>query len=198
MDYHHGPSEVEADYIRRAVAAVQAVTGTRSLGWYTGRTSPRTRALVVAEGGFLYYSDAYHDDLPHWTLVGGRDHLVVPYSFDANDMRFASTPGFTRADDFAAHLIDTFDQLYAEGETVPKMMSVGLHCRLAGRPARTLALRRFVEHVLAHDAVWVARRVDIARHWAVTHPPPPGATSDDPGGDRRELGLQRALIRRRG
>ena len=105
MDYHHGPSEVEADYIRRAVAAVQAVTGTRSLGWYTGRTSPRTRALVVAEGGFLYYSDAYHDDLPHWTLVGGRDHLVVPYSFDANDMRFASTPGFTRADDFAAHLI---------------------------------------------------------------------------------------------
>ncbi|MDE3203627.1 MAG: allantoinase PuuE [Acidobacteriota bacterium] len=177
VDYQHVPADVETDHIRRAVAAVEAVTGTRPLGWYTGRTSPRTRALVVAEGGFLYDSDAYNDDLPYWTRVGDRDHLVVPYSFDSNDMRFATTPGFTRPDDFSAHLIDTFDQLYAEGETAPKMMSVGLHCRLAGRPARTLALRRFVEHVLAHDAVWVARRVDIARHWAATHPPALPGTS---------------------
>jgi allantoinase len=127
---------------------------------------------VVEEGGFLYDSDAYNDDLPYWVRTAGRDHLVIPYSLDANDMRFVTSPGFDGTGSFYEYLCDTFDQLYVEGEHAPKMMSVGLHCRLAGRPGRTRALQRFLDHVAAHDDVWVTRRVDIARHWASLHPAP--------------------------
>ena len=176
IDYQAVDPDTEADHIRRGVEAVAAVTGSHPLGWYTGRTSPRTRQLVVAEGGFLYDSDAYNDDLPYWVPVDGGHHLVVPYTLDVNDMRFATSPGFTRPDDFLACLVDTFDQLYEEGADAPKMMSVGLHCRLAGRPARAAALRRFLDHVAAHDQVWIARRGDIARHWAEHHPPSPAAS----------------------
>ena len=140
------------------------------LGWYTGRTGPNTRRLVVEEGGFLYDADDYSDDLPFWTAVSARPHLVVPYTLDANDMRFATPQGFNSGDQFYAYLRDTFDVLYAEGAHTPRMMSIGLHCRLVGRPGRFAALQRFVDHVLAHDAVWCCRRIDIARHWRAHHP----------------------------
>ncbi len=148
------------------------VAGSRPLGWYTGRTSPNTRALVVEEGGFLYDADDYNDDLPYWTTVGEQPHLVVPYTLDANDMRFASPQGFNSGDQFFAYLRDTFDVLYAEGERTPRMMSIGLHCRLVGRPGRFAALARFVDHVVSHDRVWVSRKIDVARHWREHHPYP--------------------------
>ena len=138
----------------------------------TGRTSERTRSLVVEEGGFLYDADDYSDDLPFLTEVNGHAHLVIPYTLDNNDMKFAVPPGFTSGDGFFNYLKDAFDVLHAEGETAPRMMSIGLHCRLAGRPGRAAALARFMDHVLAHDDVWVCRRVDIARHWRETHPYP--------------------------
>jgi allantoinase len=172
IDYQHVDGDTERADIRRTVDAITAATGVRPSGWYTGRSSPRTRTLVVEEGGFLYDSDAYNDDLPYWVRAAGRDHLVVPYSLDANDMRFVTSPGFDSTGSFYEYLCDTFDQLYAEGEHAPKMMSVGLHCRLAGRPGRTWALRRFLDHVAGHDGVWVTRRVDIARHWLAHHPAP--------------------------
>jgi len=164
----HVPSEAQ----RRAIEALTAAAGTRPLGWYTGRTSPNTRALVVDEGGFLYDADDYNDDLPYWTVVGGREHLVVPYTLDANDMRFASMQGFNSGDQFFAYLRDSFDVLYAEGAHTPRMMSIGLHCRLVGRPGRFAALQRFVDHVQAHERVWVCRKVDVARHWRERHPFP--------------------------
>ena len=146
------------------------LTGSRPLGWYTGRRSPNTRRLVVEEGGFLYDADAYDDDLPYWTQVSGKPHLVVPYTLDNNDMKFALPGGFATGDEWLAYVRDAFDHLYAEGVDHPKMMSIGLHMRLMGRPGRAAALAHFLDHVARHDRVWVCRRVDIARHWIAHHP----------------------------
>jgi allantoinase len=156
-----------------AVELLTAVSGQAPLGWYTGRDSPRTRRLVVEHGGFLYDSDSYSDDLPYWVDVDGSRHLVVPYALDTNDMRFATAAGFNSGTQFYDYLKDAFDVLHAEGATSPKMLSVGLHCRIAGRPGRTAALERFVQYVTDHDDVWVPRRMDIARHWHDHHSPPP-------------------------
>lgn len=171
IDYQFIDAETERQHIALAAAAIEKLTGERPLGWYTGRDSPDTRRLLVEHGGFLYDADSYADDLPYWQRVAGRDHLVVPYSLDCNDMRFATPAGFATGEDFFTHLRDAFDCLYREGDGAPKMMSVGLHCRLAGRPARAAALERFLDHVQRHDRVWICRRVDIARHWIEQHPP---------------------------
>ena len=168
IDHQFMPEAEERDEIARAIEIHTAVSGNRPLGWYTGRDSPNTRRLVVEAGGFLYDADAYNDDLPYWH-PDFEDHLVIPYTLDANDMRFATPQGFNTADHFFTYLRDTFDCLYAEGEHAPKMMSVGLHCRLAGRPGRAVAVRRFLEHVLARERVWLCRRVDIAQHWHNHH-----------------------------
>ena len=170
IDYQEVPEALEREHLQRAVEIIRDLTGERPLGWYTGRTGPNTRRLVVEEGGFLYDADDYNDDLPFWTEVAGRPHLVVPYTLDANDMRFATAQGFNSGDQFFAYLRDAFDVLYAEGAHAPRMMSVGLHCRLAGRPGRFAAVRRFLDHVLAHEQVWCCRRIDIARHWREHHP----------------------------
>ena len=171
IDYQHVSEDVEREHMRRAIETIERMTGNRPLGWYTGRVSANTRRLVVEDGGFLYDADSYADDLPYWEQVGGRPHLVVPYTLDANDMRFATAQGFNSGDQFFAYLRDTFDVLYAEGGTTPRMMSVGLHCRLAGRPGRIAALTRFLDHVGSHDRVWMCRRADIAQHWLARHPP---------------------------
>ncbi len=170
IDYQFVDEAEEREHIRLAVENIARVTGTRPLGWYTGRTGPNTRRLVAEHGGFLYDADAYNDDLPYWELVDGAPQLIVPYTLDANDMRFATAQGFNTGDQFFAYLKNSFDVLYAEGETAPKMMSVGLHCRLAGRPGRAAALARFLDYVQGHDRVWICRRVDIARHWIEHHP----------------------------
>ena len=167
IDYQHMPAEEERAHIRRAVEVLTRLTGTPPQGWYTGRLSPNTRRLVAEHGGFLYDADAYNDDLPYWVTEAGRPHLVVPYTLDVNDMKFGTAQGFNQGDDFFTYARDDFDALYAEGG---KMMSVGLHCRLIGRPGRIQGLRRFLAHVRAHDGVWVCRRVDIARHWIAEHP----------------------------
>jgi len=171
IDYQDVAEDVEREHVERAVATLTKLTGSRPLGWYTGRLSPNTRRLVVEAGGFLYDSDAYNDDLPYWENVGGRPHLVIPYTLDNNDMKFGGVQGFNTGADFFAYLKDAFDVLYAEGATHPKMMSIGLHMRLAGRPGRAAALERFLDYVATHDRVWICRRVDIARHWIATHPP---------------------------
>jgi allantoinase len=164
----------EREHMRLAVASIEKLTGERPLGWYTGRTSERTQRLVAEEGGFLYDADSYADDLPYWTKVAARgimvDHLIVPYTLDANDMRFATAQGFNTGDQFYTYLRDSFDTLYEEGLHAPKMMSVGLHCRLAGRPGRIAGLKRFLDHVQSRDKVWICRRIDIARHWRQVHP----------------------------
>ncbi len=170
IDYQYVPEAVERDHLYTAIEIHTRVTGSRPLGWYTGRCSPHTRRLVVEEGGFLYDSDSYADDLPYWVTDYGKPHLVIPYTLDANDMRFATHQGFNAGDQFFTYLKDTFDILYAEGETAPKMMSVGLHCRLVGRPGRAAALARFLDYVQRHDRVWLCRRIDIARHWMAHHP----------------------------
>jgi allantoinase len=169
IDYQYVDAEVEREHIRLAVEAIERLSGSRPLGWYTGRTSPNTRALVAEHGGFLYDADSYADDLPYWEMVGSRPQLIVPYTLDANDMRFATAQGFNSGEQFFTYLKDAFDLLYAEGKTSPKMMSVGLHARLAGRPGRAASLARFLDHVASHDNVWVCRRVDIARHWIEHH-----------------------------
>ena len=171
IDYRDVDEETERDHIRRAVESIEKITGRRPEGWYTGRTSPNTRRLVASESGCLYDADSYADDLPYWEDVDGKPWLVVPYTLDANDMRFATAQGFNSGDQFFAYLRDTFDVLYAEGAELPKMMSVGLHCRLAGRPGRAAGLARFLDHVQGHDRVWICRRADIARHWMEHHPP---------------------------
>ncbi|RDH78893.1 allantoinase PuuE [Mycolicibacterium moriokaense] len=164
--------DTERMHMAEAVQILQSLTGTAPLGWYTGRDSPNTRELVVEHGGFVYDSDSYADDLPYWVRVHDTDHLVVPYTLDTNDMRFSSAAGFSNGDDFFAHLRDAFDVLYAEGrDGSPKMLSIGLHCRLAGRPARTRGLERFLDHVQSHESVWLARRIEIAEHWRRVHPP---------------------------
>ena len=170
IDYQFVSDEVEREHLRLAVASIERATGSRPLGWYTGRLSPNTRRLVVEEGGFLYDADAYNDDLPYWVEVGGRPHLVVPYTLDNNDMKFGTLHGFSTGDEFFTYLRDAFDVLYAEGAERPKMMSVGLHMRLVGRPGRIAGLTRFLDHVQRHDSVWICRRIDIARHWIARHP----------------------------
>lgn len=171
IDYRNHSREDEKADIEEAIRIHTETTGERPLGWYTGRCSMNTLDLVTEEGGFVYAADSYADDLPYWRAHGGRAQLVVPYTLDANDMRFATAQGFNSGDQFFAYLKDSFDALYREGvEGAPKMMSVGLHCRLAGRPGRTAALARFADYVLGHDRVWTATRLAISRHWAKTHP----------------------------
>ncbi len=170
IDYQFVDEQTEREHVARATASIERLAGTRPLGWYTGRDSPQTRRLVVEHGGYLYDSDAYCDDLPFWVQLGGRAHLVVPYTLDNNDMRFATPQGFNCGDQFYTYLKDAFDVLYAEGADLPKMMSVGLHCRIIGRPGRAASLARFLDYVLGHEQVWICRRVDIARHWHTTHP----------------------------
>jgi allantoinase len=179
IHYQHVDEATEREHMRLAIEAIRQLTGELPLGWYTGRDSPNTRRLVVDHGSFEYDSDYYGDDLPLWMKVRKSDgqvvpHLVVPYTLDANDMRFSLPQGFAQAEDFFIYLRDSFDALYAEGdpngEDRPKMMSVGMHCRLLGRPGRIVALQRFLDHVQKHDRVWVCRRIDIARHWKQVHP----------------------------
>ena len=179
ISYQNLDEATEREHMRLGLDAIEKLTGNRPLGWYTGRDSPQTRRLVADDGGLLYDSDYYGDDLPFWMKVKRTDgtvvpRLVVPYTLDTNDMRFALPQGFAQAEDFFIYLRDSFDALYAEGdpngENAPKMMSVGMHCRLLGRPGRLVALQRFLDHVTKHDKVWVCRRLDIARHWQATHP----------------------------
>ncbi|AVI62189.1 allantoinase PuuE [Halomonas sp. GFAJ-1] len=184
INYQEVPEAVEREHMQRAIEVFQNLYGEKPLGWYTGRDSPNTRRLVLDQGGFLYDSDYYGDDLPFWTREQDSQgdthtHLVVPYTLDSNDMRFASPQGFNTADHFFTYLRDAFDVLYAEGDDAPKMLSIGLHCRLIGRPGRFRALQRFLDHIEAHDRVWVTRRVDIARHWAEHHPARFAARSEE-------------------
>ena len=165
IDYQYVGEAVERSHIQTAIDIHTKVIGTRPLGFYQGRNSPNTRRLVVEEGGFFYDADSYADDLPYWNHDYGKPHLVIPYTLDNNDMRFATAQGFNSGDQFFTYLRDAFDTLYAEGERAPKMMSVGLHCRLSGRPGRAAALAKFLDYVQGHDRVWICRRVDIARHW---------------------------------
>src|SRR5262245_969314 len=177
ISYQNVDETTERRHMELAVRTIEELTGARPLGWYTGRDSPNTRRLVVEYGGFLYDADSYADDLPYWTQVSGKSHLVVPYTLDCNDMRFATLHGFSTGDDFYTYLRDAFDVLYREGERAPKMMSVGLHCRLAGRPGRTAALERFLDYAQKQDGVWICRRVDMARHCHAQHPPAAPAVS---------------------
>ena len=170
INYQDVPESIEREHIRMAVEILTELTGEHPLGWYTGRTGPNTSRLVAEHGGFLYDSDDYSDDLPFWKVAAGKPQLVVPYTLDVNDMRFASPQGFNSGDQFFCYLKDTFDALYSEGADAPKMMSVGLHCRLIGRPGRIQSLRRFLEYATGHKDVWFARRVDVARHWRSEHP----------------------------
>lgn len=171
ISYQHVDRKTELAHMEEAVEIITRLFGEPPRGWYTGRDSPRTRELVVEHGGFTYDSDSYADDLPYWEKVGDTNHLVIPYTLEANDMRFSSPAGFANGDEFYAYLRDAFDTLYAEGEAgAPKMLSIGLHCRLAGRPARAAALNRFLDYVKSHDKVWLARRIDIADHWRKVHP----------------------------
>ena len=177
IHYQSVDEATERAHMARALETIERMTGQRPAGWYTGRDSPNTRRLVADAGGLLYDSDSYADDLPYWTRVTRTDgvevdHLVVPYTLDTNDMRFATPQGFNTAEHFFAYLRDTFDVLYAEGDERPAMMSVGMHCRLLGRPGRMRALQLFLDHLARHDRVWVCRRVDIARHWMARHPAP--------------------------
>jgi allantoinase len=170
INYHGVPVETEREHMARAMEILTRICGFRPLGWYTGRTSENTRQLVAEHGGFLYDADDYSDDLPFWSKLVDGPHLIVPYTLDANDMRFAAAQGFNSGDQFFAYLKDAFDTLYEEGAKSPKMMSIGLHCRLVGRPGRFASLKRFLDYVLKHDKAWVCRRIDIARHWHQRHP----------------------------
>ncbi len=170
ISYQSMDEATEREHMRLAVDTIRGLTGSAPLGWYTGRDSSNTRRLLIEHGGFLYDADSYADDLPYWVQVSGTPHLVVPYTLDTNDMRFATAQGFNSGEQFFQYLRDAFEVLYAEGETRPKMMSVGLHCRIAGRPGRFAALCRFLDHVQRRDNVWICRRVDIARHWIQRHP----------------------------
>jgi len=174
IDYQNVDEAVEREHIQRAIGAIENAVGERPLGWYTGRSSPNTRRLVVEEGNFLYDADAYNDDLPYWALEFGKPHLVVPYTLDVNDMRFATSQGFNSGEQFYQYLKDSFDVLYTEGESAPRMMSLGLHCRLAGRPGRFAALERFFRYIRTFEDLWLCRRIDIARHWHEYHLPADG------------------------
>ena len=170
INYHGMPDSMEREHIAQAMEILTRICGTRPLGWYTGRTSENTRRLVAEYGGFLYDADDYSDDLPFWSRLVDKPHLIVPYTLDTNDMRFAALQGFNSGDQFFCYLRDAFDTLYEEGARAPKMMSIGLHCRLVGRPGRFASLKRFLDYVLKHDKAWVTRRSDIARHWHQHHP----------------------------
>jgi putative urate catabolism protein len=181
IHYQNLDEATERTHLEKGIHIIERLTGEshgnsiHGAGWYTGRDSPNTRRLVVDHGGFEYDSDYYGDDLPFWMKVKKTDgnvvpHLVVPYTLDCNDMRFSLPQGFSQAEDFFVYLRDSFDTLYAEGADSPKMMSVGMHCRLLGRPGRMIALQKFLDHIAKHDRVWVSRRIDIARHWKKTHP----------------------------
>jgi putative urate catabolism protein len=165
------PEAEERTQIREAFALHKELTGSTPLGWYTGRDSPNTRRLVMEQGGLLYDSDSYADDLPYWVKGPSAPHLVIPYTLDTNDMRFATAQGFHTGEQFFTYLKDAFDVLYAEGADSPKLLNIGLHCRIVGRPARLRGLQLFLDHVARHDKVWVCRRVDIARHWHEHHRP---------------------------
>jgi putative urate catabolism protein len=171
IDYQHVDKNIEREHMQKAISAIESAIGERPLGWYTGRTSPNTRALVVEEGGFLYDADDYSDELPFWNRQHGQPHLVIPYTLDANDMRFATAQGFNSGTQFLQYLKDSFDVLYAAGAETPRMLSVGLHCRISGRPGRFAALEAFLRYARSHDDVWFCRRIDIARHWHSQHPP---------------------------
>jgi len=171
IDYQSIDEETERQHLQQAIDIHRTVTGERPTGWYLGRCGPNTHRLVAEEGGFVYNADTYCDDLPYWDQSFATPQLMVPYTLDANDMRFATPQGFNSGQQFYEYVKDTFDVLYAEGEQTPKMMSVGLHCRLAGRPGRTAALARFLDYIEAQADVWIARRIDIANHWQEHHAP---------------------------
>lgn len=170
INYQDMPEEQEREYLKLAIETHTKVVGERPTGWYLGRNSPNSDRLIAEEGGFSYNSDTYSDDLPYWDYRFDKPQLMIPYTLDVNDMRFASPQGFNCGDQFYTYLKDTFDTLYAEGETAPKMMSVGLHCRLVGRPGRAASLARFLDYVKSHDNVWVCKREEIADHWVNNHP----------------------------
>ena len=151
--------------MNKAIKSIKKIFGKRPLGWYTGRCSPNTLNLVIDNGGFLYCSDTYSDDLPYWIKRGNKKQLMVPYTLDNNDMRFATTQGFNSGDQFYNYLKDSFDALYSEGEKLPKMMSIGLHCRLIGRPGRIQSIKKFLDYILKFEKVWICKRIDIAKHW---------------------------------
>ena len=165
IDYQDIKKSVEKKHMQQAIKIIKDIFGSRPSGWYTGRCSPNTRDLVFEDGGFLYDSDSYSDDLPYWEERGKKKQLIVPYTLDNNDMRFATNQGFNTGDHFYNYLKDSFDVLYEEGKTNPKMMSVGLHCRLIGRPGRIQSLKRFIDYVSKFDDIWICKRVDIAKHW---------------------------------
>ncbi len=169
IDHQYMPIEEERRQILEAIAIHETVTGSKPLGWYTGRDSPNTRQLIKDIGGFKYHADSYADDLPYWDTSGDTPQLLIPYTLDSNDMRFASAQGFNSGEQFFQYLKDSFDCLYEEGSHTPKMLSIGLHCRLVGRPGRFMALKRFAEYIARFDKVWVCRRIDIAEHWHTHH-----------------------------
>ena len=165
IDYQKIPKTTEKKHMQLAIKSIKKIFGTRPLGSYIGRCSPNTLDLVMEDGGFLYNSDSYSDDLPYWEIRGKKKQLIIPYTLDNNDMRFVTKQGFNSGDQFYTYLKDSFDTLYKEGKTHPKMMSVGLHCRLIGRPGRIQSLKRFLDYVLEHQDVWICKRIDIAKHW---------------------------------
>ena len=165
IDYQNIKKTVEKKHMIKSIKIIKDIFGKRPLGWYTGRCSPNTRDLVFDEGGFLYDSDSYSDDLPYWEHQKNKKQLIIPYTLDNNDMRFATSQGFNTGDHFYNYLKDSFDTLYEEGKSNPKMMSVGLHCRLIGRPGRIQSLKKFLDYVLKFDDIWICKRIDIANHW---------------------------------
>jgi allantoinase len=178
IDYRYVDEQTERMHIERTRRLIQETTGKPPVGWYTGRVSPNTRRLLVESGCFLYDSDAYDDELPYWLAAGGRSHLVIPYTLTNNDIRYVVTPGCATAADFYALLRDAFDLLWTEGQDSPRMMSVGLHSRFSGHPARAAAIARFLDYAADRDGVWICRRRDIAEHWARLHPPPGGFSGE--------------------
>jgi allantoinase len=165
IDYQNIKKSEEKKHMKLAIQIHKRIFGERPNGWYTGRCSPNTRDLVMEDGGFIYDSDSYSDDLPYWETRGKKKQLIIPYTLDNNDMRFATNQGFNTGDHFFTYLKDSFDALYEEGKTNPKMMSVGLHCRLIGKPGRIQSLKKFLDYVLKHEDVWLCKRIDIAKHW---------------------------------
>tara|TARA_B100000686_G_scaffold280127_1_gene301080 strand:+ start:14 stop:922 length:909 start_codon:yes stop_codon:yes gene_type:complete len=165
LDYQFINKDIEKEHMKLAIDSIKKIFGERPLGWYTGRCSPNTRDLLIEEGGFLYDSDSYSDDLPYWENIKGKNHLIIPYTLDNNDMRFSTNQGFNSGDQFFTYLKDSFDTLYDEGNDYPKMMSIGLHCRLIGRPGRIKSLINFLDYAMKHEKVWICKRIDIAKHW---------------------------------
>ena len=165
IDYQNIKKSIEKKHMKQAIKSMEKIFGKRPLGWYTGRCSPNTRDLIFEDGGFLYDSDSYSDDLPYWEYRRKKKQLIIPYTLDNNDMRFATNQGFNFGDQFYSYLKDSFDTLYQEGKISPKMMSVGLHCRLIGRPGRIQSLRKFLDYILKFEDVWICKRIDIANHW---------------------------------